>query len=211
MKTIFKILAILFMVSCKAQAIQPLYPYGTDTPSNDNAENLYYKDVDNDFNPYVGTWKWENSNNSLTIIFNKVVHNNDRNGDYSDLLVGEYQYIENGVELVNTFPLLDPIRTPPNIVNQEDPWDNNIKSVIIAKVYKGIPPCPECDPNARSIVMEFSEPSKPNLGGKLIMTQFEENGIEKIRARIFNTFNLSNIDGMLSIPENSIWTLIKQN
>jgi hypothetical protein len=195
---------------CKAQAIQPLYPYGTDTSSNDNAENLYYKDVDNDYNPYVGTWKWENGNNSLTIIFNKVVHNNNGHGDFSDLLVGEYQYIENSVELVNTFPLLDPFGTPPNIVNQEDPWDNNIVSIRIADTHKGIPPCPECAPNTRFIILEISDPTKPNLMGDIVMARFVESGVEKIRARFYKTYNLSNANSELSIPENSIYTLIKQ-
>ena len=209
MKNIFKILSVLFLISCKAQTITPLYPVDS-SPTNEIIVNQYYKDVDNDYNPYVGTWKWESGNNSLTIIFNKVVYNNNGHGDFSDLLVGEYQYIENGVELVNTFPLIEPIGIP-NIVNQEDPWENNIVSIRIADTHKGIPPCPECAPNTRFIILEISDPTKPNLMGDIVMARFVESSVEKIRARIYKTHNLSNSNGELSIPENSIYTLIKQN
>jgi hypothetical protein len=208
MKTIFKFIAILILISCKAQNIVPIYNInGVELPDDE----AYLKDVDNDYNPYVGTWKWENGNNSLTIIFNKVDQYASSVGDYSDLLVGEYQYIENGIELVNSFPLFDPIGVP-NIINYADAMrNNNIVSYSITTNDIGFPPCPECAPDTRFILLGLTDPTKPGLWGRIIMARFVENGVEKIRARIFNSFDETATEGYnLSIPENSIYTLIKQ-
>jgi len=55
MKNIILILLILFTVSCKSQTY-PLRTY-TDVP-----DNSYLKDIDNELNDYIGTWKaiWNN-------------------------------------------------------------------------------------------------------------------------------------------------------
>jgi len=202
---------LLLVLSCKAQNIVPIYNVnGVELPEDE----AYLKDVDNDYNPYVGTWKWESGNNSLTIIFNKVEQYTSSVGDYSDLLVGEYQYIENSVELVNTFPLIEPIGIP-NIVNQEDAMrNNNIVSYSITTNDIGFPPCPECAPNTRFIILSIKEPTKPGLWGGIVMARFVESGVEKIRAKITMRFNENasiNYSGpeIITIPV-GVYTFIKQ-
>ncbi|PWK20851.1 DUF6705 family protein [Xanthomarina spongicola] len=212
MKQVFITYIILLLVlSCKAQNIVPIYNInGVELPEDE----AYLKDVDNDYNPYVGTWKWESGNNSLTIIFNKVEQYTSSVGDYSDLLVGEYQYIENSVELVNTFPLIEPIGIP-NIVNQEDAMrNNNIVSYSITTNDIGFPPCPECAPNTRFIILSIKEPTKPGLWGGIVMARFVESGVEKIRAKITMRFNENasiNYSGpeIITIPV-GVYTFIKQ-
>ncbi|TYA52454.1 DUF6705 family protein [Formosa maritima] len=211
MKHLIKFLMLIMFISCKAQNIVPIFnDTGVDLPEN----NAYLKDVDNDYNPYVGTWKWESGNNSLTIIFNKLEQYTSGDGDYSDLLLGEYQYIENGVELVNTFPLIEPIGIP-NIVNQEDAMrNNNIVSYSITTNDIGFPPCPECAPNTRFIILSIKEPTKPGLWGGIVMARFVESGVEKIRAKITMRFNENasiNYSGpeIITIPV-GVYTFIKQ-
>ncbi|PWK20850.1 DUF6705 family protein [Xanthomarina spongicola] len=201
------------VLSCKAQSITPLYPV-TSNQTNETITNRYYKDVDNDYNPYVGIWKWESGNNSLTIIFNKFEHYPSGSGDYFDFLLGEYKYTENSVELVNTFPLIEPIGVP-NIVNQEDPLNNNISSIVITTIDRGFPPCPECAPNTRFIILSISDPTKPGLWGEIKMARFVEGGVEKIRAKINMKFNENaSIDysgpDNITIPD-GVYTFIKQN
>ncbi len=200
MKNILIIILSLFsFISCKAQ-ITPIYNE-EDVPSY---TNTYFKDIDNDFDPYIGTWKWENGNNSLEIIFNKVIHNDEGHGDFSDNLVGEYKYIENGVVLVNSFPQLM-LDVPGEVPNIELHNDNSIVSYDIRTDNRGLPPCPECTPNTRYIFLAIQEKTKPGIYGMIRMARFIEGGIEKIRMRITNTYGPTN----LSIPENSIWTLTK--
>lgn len=206
MKNLFITVLIVFSCfSCKAQNITPIYNE-EDVPSY---INTYHKDVDNDFDPYIGRWKWEVGNNSLEIIFNKIVHNDEGHGDFSDDLVGEYKYIDNGEVLVNSFPplMLDEPNSLPNIVTSEN--NNSIISSDIRTDNKGFPPCPECAPNTRFILLEIQEKTKLGVWGKIRMARFVENGIEKIRMRIFNSFNVNKDGRLLSIPENSIWTLTK--
>jgi len=204
---------IIFIVvlSCKAQNIVPIFnDTGVDLPEN----NAYLKDVDNDYNPYVGIWKWESGSNSLTIIFNKIIQNDNGNGDFADLLVGEYQYIENRVELVNTFPIMEPIGIP-IIINPDNGLDNSIVSSYITIVNRGFPPCPECASNTRFIVLSLLDPTKPGLWGEIKMARFVEGGVEKIRAKINMKFNENaSIDysgpDNITIPD-GVYTFIKQN
>jgi hypothetical protein len=193
-------LCIFSFLSCKAQNITPIY-------NEDEIEifaKAYYKDVDNDLDPYAGKWKWEDGNNSLEIIFNKIVHNDEGDGNFSDDLVGEYKYIENGAVLVDSFDplMLDEPNGVPNIVI---PNNNSIVSYDIRTDNRGLPPCPECAPNTRFVFLAIQEKTKSGIYGMIRMARFIEGGIEKIRMRITNTYGPTN----LSIPENSIWTLTK--
>src|SRR5690554_2222573 len=69
----------------------------------------YYKDMDNNYNPYVGSWVYTNGNATFKIVLQKkeMVLTSSGIGQYlkqysTDRLIGEYQYLENGVEKVNT-------------------------------------------------------------------------------------------------------------
>ena len=67
----------------------------------ENITNSYLKDVNNIFDQFEGTWLYTNGNTSLKIILVKKTM--CYNGKYyEDLLVGEYQYIKNGSEIINT-------------------------------------------------------------------------------------------------------------
>ena len=104
MKKINFIVLMLFVISCKAQI--PIKSIYDDTDIN----GAYYKDTNNDFDKFVGTWKYTNGITSLTITLQKKAqyHKFHSNGDnyYLDVMVGEYKYIENGVEKINTLPFL---------------------------------------------------------------------------------------------------------
>lgn len=104
MKYLIYISLLCISIACKAQNIVPL-----DSDADIFVRNSgdYYKDTNNEFNKYEGTWKWENGSTSLTFIFKK--ESLERFGYTYDLLSGEYQYIENSVELANT---LDNINNP---------------------------------------------------------------------------------------------------
>ena len=105
---IITLIIFLTVLSCKAQTIIPIYS----NQERVRDANHYLKDVDNDFNKFIGVWKYTNGNTSFTLVLDKEIKYQLRpNSMYKDMLVGEYQYIENGVEKANT--LLD--MTNPNI------------------------------------------------------------------------------------------------
>lgn len=121
MKSIIKIITILIFTfsffNCKAQSpILPLKKW------SDEQENAYYKDLNNELNSFEGTWLYTDGNTSLKIVLEKRLM--QFNGDYyTDLIVGEYQYIKNGVEKINT---LDQI-------NQDLGENHNIEGNFIYK------------------------------------------------------------------------------
>ena len=44
----------------------------------------YYKDVDNNFDPFIGEWKWENGNRFFTIQLKKLVNLYDSEQNFSE-------------------------------------------------------------------------------------------------------------------------------
>ena len=66
----------------------------------DYQAGAYYKDAANELNKFEGTWLYTNGNTSFKLILQKRTMQLIKNY-YKDVLVGGYQYIENGVEKVN--------------------------------------------------------------------------------------------------------------
>ena len=165
-------------LGCNAQSrVYPIQGNGARSE-----EGAYYKDLDNDFTPYIGTWKYTNGTTSLTIVLQKRQMVNITIGSttfFRDYLVGEYSYIENGVEKINTLPSL--------ISNFTDMFNYNLTSsgIVTNKVF---PKCSDCSPNQRRISMFFNEPSRREivgLTGGLMLKQVTENGVVKIKAIIY--------------------------
>lgn len=101
MKNIIFTLTIIIALGCKAQT--PIINITSDYQSEDIVNGCYLKDVDNSFAPFLGTWRWTNNTDTLTIVIEKIeMVYNDLGEKYADELVGKYKYVENGVEIINT-------------------------------------------------------------------------------------------------------------
>ena len=101
-RIIFLTLIAIVTITCKAQSpiINILDKDGT------RDINAYYKDVNNLLNQYEGTYLYTNGTTSFKIVLVKKIM--QFNGEYyEDLIIGEYQYIVNGVEIVNTLSELN--------------------------------------------------------------------------------------------------------
>ncbi|MFD2586542.1 DUF6705 family protein [Croceitalea marina] len=203
MKNRFLIVICLITISCKAQNIVPIY----NGPENEPPLPHYYKDVDNDFDRIVGTWKWQEGNSSLTIELKKILSAPDIGSNVSDILIGGYTYIKNGVECTNSLPM-------PNLP-MDKLTNHSIWGGVIGTPIKGAPPCPECGTNPRYVKVQVREPENPLLEGKFIMGHFIQNGVEKIRLLFLNTaISIPTADYTgpeeMCIPEFSTLTLTKQ-
>lgn len=208
-----KIIIIAFIistVSCKAQT--PVLDLYTDRA--EKVEGGYYKDTQNFQNQYIGTWLYTNGNTSLKIIFVKKVMfpilGSPKNY-FEDILVGEYQYIENGVEKVNTLANLN--------VNHTNEFDYNLLSISQLNKNK-YPKCNECADNEKRLNMELMEPSRRNFVGfdnGFLLRRVTENGVVMLKVNFVKMDNgvystkegdPVSIDGF-SLPYGN-YTLIKQ-
>lgn len=105
MKNIFKILLILFSISCFSQTIEqrPLESYF----DSNCPKHVYFKDVNNLLDKYVGTWVYNDGTHYFKITFNKQTFHretpvaNKKITIYTDRIYGLYQYKLNGVEVYN--------------------------------------------------------------------------------------------------------------
>ena len=106
-KYIFILLAMITTLSCKSQS--PIIST-VEYDLNDDIEltdGCYLKDVENKYNPFIGTWVWEEGNARLEIVFEKIemVYINKLNF-YEDKLIGKYRFIDsNGEEKHNSLNL----------------------------------------------------------------------------------------------------------
>lgn len=168
MKNIIILLLIINLYNCKAQSlIHPL----ADRNVPENLNNVYFKDVDNDLNQFVGTWMFQDGNTSLTIVLEKLTQ--FFNGSwYEDMLIGEYKYVENGIEIVNYLPRLN----DSNVSNAAHTIDG---SKIVSKYY--LPECDFCTLNQRRLSLNFADLERKYLfDSELILTYVNDNGIEKL-------------------------------
>ena len=140
MKNLFLTIIISFsFIFCKAQvpANAPIIPLHTVTSSDDFSlinNGSHYKDTENRYQQWVGTWQYQNGNTLFKIVIEKVegVYFPLNSGHfinpitcYVDLLVGKYYYEENGVVISNHLTYVDP-KTAPLYFN----YPNNINSKI---------------------------------------------------------------------------------
>lgn len=156
MKKIIFILSI-FSISCFGQTpIIDIKTWNTDI-----IPNMYLKDIDNNFNQFEGTWLYTNGNTSLKIILVKKLMQK-RGRYFEDIIIGEYQYIENGVEKFNSL----------NDLNTIYPYMNRYK--INGNWYRNylLSPFNTVLPNETRLKLYF----KDNLSGDIVIQRIMVSG-----------------------------------
>lgn len=156
MKNIYNIILLFSVLICKAQS--PILPLMD--PSS--TQGAYYKDLNNELAKFVGTWKYQNANETLTIVLEKktMFFNVDDNF-YEDILVGEYRYNVNGIDKVNTLSNLNN-----NHINQ---YLYNIGGSILIDKYPVIP-------GSRRIEMYFRDPERDYLNKSIRIKHIDSPG-----------------------------------
>ena len=172
-QTIVIIILGLTFFSCKAQT--PILPL--DSLGWKNTNNTYYKDVNNELNDYEGTWLYSNGTTSLKITLTKYTQL--FNGRfYEDRIIGGYQYIENGVEKVNT--LSD--ANNPNL---------GISASIVGNTIHNrcrFLPVDDCVEGEKSLGLSIDDPHSDKHWGHLRLFKRIVNGQEALKIRISMTY-----------------------
>ena len=157
MKNIYALFIILTALNCKAQS--PVIDI--DNWDGESQENAYYKDVNNFFDVFEGTWLYTNGDTSFKIIIVKktMLYTGKF---YTDYVIGEYQYIENGVEKINT------------LANLSQSTKHGIWGSSMLKSTSRIR-CDDCPVNERRIQLILSDRTR-GLSGRLILKKILVNG-----------------------------------
>ena len=193
MKNIIFIILIAF--TCRAQTpIIPLFKSGAT-----NIEGAYYKDVDNFYNQFIGTWVFNDGTNYLKVIFKKktMFHVSDSfDNNFVDYLVGEYEYKVNNITLVNTIANID--------INHTAIFNYNLWSIgIVGKSL--FPECTSCANNEKRAVMDFQElTTRENswaANAEFVMRYTIENGVEKINVNFLMKDPAGNIPSNLETDD----------
>jgi len=186
MKNIYLIVAaILLFTNCKAQT--PVKSLSTDSK---DIWGAYYKDTYNDLDRYVGTWKYTNGLTSLTITLQKKTmqhYEDDYDSYYEDVLIGEYKYIENGVEKVNTLPLL--------VGNSTNTYKHNISGNILVGPQSQY--CLGCGAMDRKVVVGFMDPNRDIMGfePEMIFQRADAGSVQKLKLNFRTTSGQITIEG----------------
>ena len=202
MKNTIILLLVLITFSCKAQTNLTFslqnYDYGKKLISGS-----YVKDTYNDFNKFEGTWKYEDANREFIIKLRKRTHVlHDFKSVYIDLLGGEYQYLLNGTEMVNTTA---------NLFNDSSIYANNINGYTFIR-NSSFPSCTDCSSTERRVLLNISDPERPWVNAYIVLRYLNTNGIEKIIGTIYYTTTLVPDDETpadLRVPSGE-FTFIKQ-
>jgi len=196
----FVIILIMSLFSCKAQTIIKSLDGEGSCPPYDT--NCYEKDINNEFEKYVGTWKYINGNTELTFKLKKEIHYQiyeDRS--FQDLLVGEYKYIENGIEKVNTLDDFD------------DTSITGYDHTISGGVFTHITPSYcliNSDNQEIKIEVSLTDPDDFNITGNVILRYVNEGGVEKLQICIQDNSVLADDENAnIAIPD-GFYELIKQ-
>lgn len=96
------ILLILILLTSSVFQAQVFDVKDSNLPS-EIPSGSYIKDIDGDFDKFVGTWVWtNNSGQKVTFKLQKVTHYLDAENNYSDFMIGDYSYSVFGRVVVNT-------------------------------------------------------------------------------------------------------------
>jgi hypothetical protein len=139
------------------------------------------KDITNELNKFEGVWKYTNDGVEFSLFLNKRVHYLIAEDNiYIDMLVGEYIYKVDGIEVLNTT----------TNSNNPDFFGNNIAGIsFINKGY--FPVCEKCISGERRLTLHFKDPTVDNIFAEINLRHVVENGVEKLEAVLYETVGIT--------------------
>ncbi|GAA4158801.1 hypothetical protein GCM10022217_20550 [Chryseobacterium ginsenosidimutans] len=177
MKNIYIIVTILFSIITKSQTIIDIrdtkYSYLSNT-----YYDYYKKDLNNLLNPFQGTYIYTSGNTSFKIVLKKMIKQ-QIGLHFEDIIIGEYQYIENGIEKINTLSNID-------IIYPDQFFKHNIVgNGIIGNINNRQWKCPQCNPNEKRLSLIIEDKLSDRIAD-LLLRKTIINGKDVIQIKIQN-------------------------
>lgn len=193
---------LLSFAALTSTAQSPIYDI---SDIREGIEGSYYKDLNNNLDGYDGAYLYTEPNNtSFKIVLKKKVLS--FNYYYEDLIVGEFQFIRNGIEITNTLANIN------NKYTNEKVNHTITGNFILTGTTWG---CPDCSPTEKRLRLSLIDNKSQNIVG-LDIRKTKVNNIPAIKVLIFGEeyHSTPNPDGsrstdsyMLELGE---YTMIKQ-
>lgn len=103
----YMLVLVISLISSIVIAQRNVYSLSDFMAQSEHEAGAYYKDTDNVLDGYVGTWEYLQANKVFRVFIYKEVDVNYYNFNTAsnfkiDKLVGNYIYLENGIEIINT-------------------------------------------------------------------------------------------------------------
>lgn len=204
MKNIFLLSILLISSLLKSQSVI----IGIEESGFGKPTGYYRKDLNNILNQFQGTYIYSNGNSSFKIILKKMIQQ-PVSSHFEDIIIGEYQYVKNGIVVTNTLSNLDIEHFDQflkhGIAGNRILWNNT-------RLWK----CPQCNPNEKRLGVLIRDKisgrradffmRRTNVNGQEVM----QVNITNISSRIINvddpsTFN----EPPFALPKGE-FTMIKQ-
>lgn len=167
---IYFILASFAPIACKAQS--PIYDISE--PSSEKIPGSYFKDLNELLDGYDGTYLYTKDNTSFKIALKKKVLSYGYH--YQDLVVGEFQFIKNSIEIHNTLANIN--------INYIDEEINHL--ITGNQILKGnIYGCPDCLPTEKRLRLSFVDEKAHRIIG-LDIRKTIVNSLPAINVTIFD-------------------------
>ncbi|WP_157761471.1 DUF6705 family protein [Chryseobacterium camelliae] len=202
MKNILFLFILIFSTQLKSHsAIIDITKSGYKKPSG-----YYRKDLDNILNSFEGTYLYTNGNDIFKIVLKKMIMQ-PVGSHYEDLIIGEYQYILNGTEKVNTFSNL-------NISYSDQFLKHGIAGNSILGNNSRLWKCPQCNINEKRIRLVITDKLTSRYAD-FLMRRTIINGQQVLQVKIANpntvTYNVETESppANFSLPLGE-FTMIKQ-
>jgi hypothetical protein len=168
---IITIIFIVFISNCYAQS--PIFDISEPKAGFVGVRGAYYKDINNLLNGYDGTYLYTNGNTSLKLVLQKKVMSSLNNYYFEDLVIGEYQYIKDGVEKANTLSKLS------SVTNQRTHCISGTR-VLTGSVLG----CYDCTSTEKRLRLGFLDGTSRNIG-EIEVRKTVVNGRDGIRIKIW--------------------------
>ena len=195
------LVVLLLSINCKAQTpILDISYSGTGLPNG-----YYLRDNNNLLNSFEGTYQYTNGNTILKIVLVKKTQQYNQEF-YEDLIIGEYQYIENGIEKINTLNEI-------NNVYIEQRFHKIDSNFLVNNNFK-LFPCLDCFSNEKRLYASIFDPST-NSYADIVIRKTILNSQQIIKINIINfKKGLIIVNGLATEPNFSLpleeYILIKQ-
>jgi len=150
--------------------------------------DTYYKDINNLLDPFEGTYIYSNGSTIFKIVLTKkVLQYNGRY--YEDLIIGEYQYTNNGVEIANTLTEINTIYN-----NQRR---HSIDGNALVNSNHRQWQCSDCSAGEKRLRTSIRDVVSSRYAD-LIMRRTTEGGQEVMKIKITNISRVFHIEGQPS-------------